>query len=32
MTPNQQTDLNKWLKDTSQELPNSLDNLIKFTF
>lgn len=27
MTPNQQTDLTNWLKDTSQELPNSLDNL-----
>jgi hypothetical protein len=27
MTPNQQTDLNIWLKNTNQELPTSLDNL-----
>jgi hypothetical protein len=27
MTPQQQTDLTNWLKDTSQELPKSLDNL-----
>lgn len=27
MTLQQQTELNNWLKDTSQELPTSLDNL-----
>ena len=27
MTPNQQTDLKTWLKDQSQELPASLDNV-----
>lgn len=28
MTPTQQTDLTNWLKDQSQQLPNSLDNLL----